>query len=316
MKTIIRDMVTANPRIQPIYHLLRGMLPRSNSNYRIDSPESKIIIIVGCGRSGNTLVRRLLMERADIYIPPESYVLGGVVSTLIRNPNVCWEECVNLVVSAFEYQSEFFTFEIESLKEFAVHAKGWGSERRSVGKLIYELYGWIAAKKEVAATWMGDKTPNNTLELGLIHRLFPNGKYLYIERDPFDVVDSYIKAGIYSNYMDAADRWLISKKAWKSFRTMVPESQVLTMTYEDLVGNNEKSITTVMSAFGIPNRIGRFGGILDLGDVNHHSHHSEVVNQITSSSVGKGRTQIPTEVRADLAKRLNEEACRSGYLPL
>ena len=38
------------------------------------------LFIIGAPRSGNTLTRRVLMASGQIYIPPETYVIGEILS--------------------------------------------------------------------------------------------------------------------------------------------------------------------------------------------------------------------------------------------
>lgn len=44
-----------------------------------NNEDYKPFFIIGSGRSGNTLLRRILTKKNGIVIPPETYVLGKVI---------------------------------------------------------------------------------------------------------------------------------------------------------------------------------------------------------------------------------------------
>jgi len=199
---------------------LRGLI----STRKIGSTSQyPFVFLVGSGRSGTTLLRKLLMEYGDIYIPPESYVLPSEVVSHLNACALSWQDRVDLTLAKIEFHPEFSTFGIDTLREFSIQAKKYSKEKQQVGTLIVELYSWFAAKKGRSSVWVGDKTPLNTMNLGLLKSLIPNAVYIYIERDGVDVCSSYIKSGIYSELTEAANRWVSSRKAWQSFKKSISE---------------------------------------------------------------------------------------------
>ncbi len=274
------------------------------------------MIIVGAGRSGNTLLRRLLMERTEIYIPPETYAIGGIVANILKSPRLPWTVQIDLALGALEYQPEFTTFGVGTLRDFALDAKAWPSERQRLGDLLYELYRWLGNHQGVPAQWIGEKTPLNTLQLGLIRAVFPFGNFLYIQRDPFDVVASYVNAGIYTDYAEAADRWLLSNRAWRAFKTRLPRSSVCELTYEEVAQSPDSELNRVIERFGIPKRQQLLETENLLGDVHQKNHHRLVSAAVTTSRVGASRRTLPARARRTLAMKLNRAAIEAGYAPL
>ncbi len=319
MKAAFHRFLTIHPTLQPLLYSFLGAVPSrrgKSSPSSIGFPGSNVLIVAGAGRSGNTLLRRLLIERAEIYIPPETYVLGGIVSTLLKNNRLCWDSQVNLALGSLEYHPEFTTFGVDSLRDFALSAKQWPLARRQVGTLVYELYGWFAARLQIRASWIGDKTPLNTMHLGLIDGLFPFGRYVYMERDPFDVVASYVKIGACGNYHEAAERWILSRKAWSSFRWSAQSDRAVKVRYEDLIRFPDQTISSILDRFGIPERTCPLDATLVLGDVGSRQHHDQVLGRITTNAVGVGRANLPPEVRSTLGRKLNKAAVAAGYSPL
>jgi hypothetical protein len=52
--------------------------------HRNEGGQPPFLFIAGAGRSGNTLLRRMMMERLSIYMPPETYVLSRLADYRIR----------------------------------------------------------------------------------------------------------------------------------------------------------------------------------------------------------------------------------------
>ncbi len=314
---MINNYLIQHPRFQyPIYRLnafkksLLQIFSPLNISYTKNVP---FLFIVGSGRSGNTLLRRLLMEYMDIYIPPESYVLSSEVITHLNTKSLNWNDKVDLTLAKIEYYPEFSTFEIDSLRSFAIHAKKFEKSKRNIGALIYELYKWIAQEKGYKVVWVGDKTPYNTLNLGLIKKLFPKASYIYIQRDGVDVCKSYIKTKTYNDINDAADRWNNSIIAWYNFRKLLPTSNYIEIKYEDLVKTPNIIINSIIEKFKITKNVERKDVVSDMGDVIIRNHHNNVTNPPSISSIGKGRQKLTSDERKILQKKINKYLVELGY---
>lgn len=293
----VRSIIQSQPRLQWLVQDIRSLLAASLSvpikaGTSPKSNNAPFLFVVGAGRSGNTLFRRLLMERYRIYIPPETYVLPRVADYRFRGRGLAWPEFVNLAVSVFEYHPEFDTFEIESLRGFAEEARNYSSEKQTIQYLLCDLYSHFAKKSGVEYQWLGDKTPLNTLHLGRIDRIMPGSHFAYLLRDGIDVAASYVKAGIYNNIGDAAERWVRSQKSWESFRSKIPDERRMEIRYEELVAAPDETMKTVASFFGIPERNSVASVDSVLGDVGKHGHHENVTRRPSLDSVGKGRSAV------------------------
>lgn len=275
-----------------------------------------MLIIVGSGRSGNTLLRRLLMENADIYIPPESYVLPSEVATSLKCPAIDWPTQVDLSLAKFEYQQEFDAYEINSLREFALLAKQWPKSQQTLGCLLSELYKWIAITKGFNVDFWGDKTPLNTLRLGLIKKLFPQAKYIYIERDGVDVCVSYLNAGLCDNLTKAAVRWKYSRRAWLNFKKSLPINNYIEIKYEGMVRDPEKTINEIINKLKLPSKNCRSRVLEKMGDVLLRDHHVNVAFAPNTKSINKGRNKISDHDKESIKKILNKELKDAGYSQL
>lgn len=320
IRKYISYTIQKNPRWQPFFwstvSFFRNFVwwekwklaPRDNE---------KCLFIVGCGRSGNTLLRRLLMEKYDIYLPPETYVLGSQIVDYKAGKNKSWAHRVETALARLEYQHEFETFGIASLSPFALDAKEWPVDKRSFQDLIINLYKWMASLHGRHVEWVGDKTPLNTLNLGLINRAFPRAKFVFMERDPVDVVASYLNAGIYSSPSEAAERWVKSYLAWEGFSKLKPSTDIIEIKYEDLVSDSSQCITDIGNKFHIPlgdeKKIRANAKDSFLGDVGMRLHHSNVLKAPSSSSIGKGRSNMDPVGLSCVRNVIGNLAVMRGY---
>jgi len=256
------------------------------------------------------------MEYGDIYIPPESYVFGQEVITHLNACALNWNDKVDLTLAKIEFHTEFPTFEIDTLRDFSIYAKEFIKEKQQVGTLIVELYKWIAEKKGYSPTWIGDKTPLNTMHLGLIKALIPNAVYIYIERDGVDVCNSYVKAGISTNIADAARRWKNSRIAWQSFKKSIQPNAYVEIGYESMVKNHEQIIKNILDTFNIPakTKISNING--GMGDVSMRKHHANVEKSPNKNSIGKGRMSISERDWIILQSIIGNELENAGYKSL
>lgn len=249
-------------------------------------------MVLGAGRSGNTLLRRSLMERGRIYIPPESYVFSSQAYSFLLSGSLDWPQQVGLVLSRLEYSPEYETFPVASLREFALEASQWPIEKRNIGDLICSLYRWLGDCAGVGAERVGDKTPMNLARIGLISRMFPQASYVYIERDPVEVAYSYRRSGLYPTLEQGALRWKRSREAWLRFRRGLQPSKYIEIRFEDLLESHVPTTEAVLNRFGIALRAQPIDVLRALGDVNARSHHAEVRG---------GGIKIRRSVRAELS---------------
>lgn len=272
-----------------------------------------MLLILGAGRSGNTLLRKLLMERGRIYIPPESYVWCAQVLATMRSRALPWEDRVALVLGRLEYHPEFTTFDVSSLRLFAGQAVKWPEGMRSTGNLLHGLYAWLAALKSVDAEWLGDKTPLNLMGVGLVSKLFPKARYVYIERDGVDVAHSYRQAGIFPSLEDGAARWRDSRIAWRRFRGSVPSDRRMEIKFEELLCDHAGLVDEVLRKFGIPKRDTPLEVVGLMGDVTARDHHRDVRGEVRARSRGDLREILQEPEKIRLRKAFGRSLIEAGY---
>ena len=270
--------------------------------------------IIGSGRSGNTLIRRLIICNSLAYIPPETYVLGDVINSFIKNRHLSWHDVVILVLGQFEYCPEFKEFPVSNLREFLPHALNLDVEKRSLAGLLDMLYCHFGESANIDFLRWGDKTPYNTFALDHLHRTFPNAKFIYMLRDGCDVVSSYVKAELYPTLEAAADRWVMSNRlALKFMRKNL--DNVLRIKYEQLTSEPNKNIDKVLTFLQIPRSINSDDNELmtKMGDIYSIEHLKRVTMPIDTTSIGKGRSELTSLQKAMLAPIMDKMLLQMGY---
>lgn len=296
LSSILHKFVFLSPFVQQVgllsiarFRYLKAFVTKANI---ASSCDYGFVYIVGSGRSGNTLLRKLLMEKARIYIPPESYVIPSQVRSSFESRTLDWGDKVELFLAKYQYHKEFGTFGIGELRDFADSAKQWELDRRYVDILCYEFYLYLARHKGYDVVWVGDKTPANTSRLGFIKLFMPKAKYIYIERDPIDVVSSYLESGIYNSLEDAAERWVRSRRSWRLFKKGIECDDFVEVSYENMVVNPAGVIEAIVKKFDIPFDPVEKIGSSKLGDVDVYKHHANVLSTPNTKSIGKGKVLL------------------------
>ena len=274
------------------------------------------VFIVGSGRSGTTLLRRMLMEGRQIHIPPESYVLGTVIRKFAVWRLLPWRWTVRRVLSEFERYPEFDRFDI-SLRPVEATLEVLPAASRTLATIIDAIYRHHSIEKGIATTRWGDKTPHNSYFLPEIHRVFPRGQFVHVLRDGCDVVSSMLEMGRYATIEQAAERWNSSLEAIHRFTGTHPDS-IFEIRYEELATDPEATLRTVCEWLELDYRaemVTSVGSAGNMGDVPSRAHHRNVLEPITTKSVGRGRRSLDESSSRQLERLIGATLESSGYPP-
>jgi protein-tyrosine sulfotransferase len=270
--------------------------------------------IIGSGRSGNTLLRRILYAHPALHIPPETFVLGTTIRLFRQYRTMNWPDLVHLILAQFEFYPEFETFEI-SLRPLALRLIEAPENCRSLAFVLDSFYRYHAEMKGIQCQRWGDKTPLNTFVLERILSVFPDAQFIHIVRDGVDVVSSYMEADIGLDLDNAANRWLTSVRAVKQFAKRHPLA-CQEIRYEKLVKDPQESIFMLCNFLSIefyPDIIESHELAKEMGDVVMRRHHFNVGKPIAINSIGKGRNILSMTQKQHLQKLIGDELTRLGY---
>jgi hypothetical protein len=257
---------------------------RRNKMDRMDETATFPFFIVGCPRSGTTLLQTLLDAHPHIAIPPESYLferfgycfeaygdlrdperLRQLVQDLLRDERIrVWK----LEVSVEDF--------CEALCERTV---------RGVLSMLFSLY----TRKNGKIRW-GEKTPGHVFHLDQIRSIFPEAKFIHLVRDGRDVAESlsrvyFGKKSIWAN----ARRWRQAVLAWHAFQERVPRASTFEVFYERLVEQPREEVAKILTflqadAGAAPQELESTG--LKETYTTAYSFHQSLMNPISRAKVG------------------------------
>lgn len=197
----------------------------------MDSP----FFIVGCGRSGTTLLRNMLNHHSKIAIPLESLFIIDYLSAKDSTPADTMRSLI-----AREYEIEEWGMEVspDDLAEAAT--------ARDIIIAVHKKYMETHGK----VMW-GQKTPRFIRHGELLKATFPDCRFIHVIRDPRAVVSSLIQSNVHrSNAYYASLRWLNDVGEGLRLKDRYGED-LLEIRYEDLVGNPKESLKAVCAFIGV-----------------------------------------------------------------
>lgn len=293
-----------------------GLLGLRAVPYQLPSEiTSPSYFILGSGRSGNTLLRRLLMEDFDTFIPPEMPGLGKGMRGLVQNRKRGWETYVISFFENFEASANVAVKNPESDEIYNLwseldlstdalirQAIAISPAARSGAALISFLYESILAAAEFPATShtvIGDKTPWNVMYTRQIETFFPNARFAYIVRHPLAVAFSYVRSLSAVNGItleDAARRWAIAQTNCLDLAGRVGSDRLFVTQYETLVTSENES-RRVGAMLGLPKREGGdVPGSISEADARL-VQHKRINQRVDASSVESWKSEIVGEAK-------------------
>jgi O-antigen/teichoic acid export membrane protein len=295
-----------------ISELQAGATHSKRTTSSTDSP----IFIVGLGRSGTTLLSRMLDAHSNIAILPETWWY------VVLDRLGCIEEFTD------PWQTSLFFHEVwENLKSYRdpaarIVAGEASKQPRYVGPTVrvLEKLGQAYANQRNARIW-GEKTPGHALWLPQIRDLFPRARVLFMVRDPRDVLVSY------------DDRWnrgrrntdyLISTAALLKFYLVhllyhpaFPPEQVRWVKYESLTAQPSAELEQICRFLGIdfePSMLTFYQQHQNVEqDMVEGRHHRLLSKPATTEHIGRYQKAFNPSQIALVERLLGEEMQALGY---
>lgn len=302
-------MSTLKSRLRGVFRALIGTTIPLHRN-----ENSRPFFIVGSGRCGTTLLRRILQASDEIHIPPENWSLGYAIHHFERNSwQLYWEQLVDIVASAHEHRTHQW-FDTPPT-EFIKSAGEWPDEERSLYRLIDGLYRYHG--ETVGATFerWGDKTPMNVKLMEVILRVFPDASFVHLLRDGVDVAYSWSRRPDYDDVIQPSQRWKQSVAAARSFAERHPD-RFLEIRYEDLCHHPEETVRQVCRFIDLSyeaNLVYASDHYDELGKAQTISHFQNAFESISTDSIGKGRRRLTKEKKQAISGLIGDDLTRFGY---
>jgi hypothetical protein len=216
------------------------------------------VFIVGCPRSGTTLLQRIVNAHPHVAITPETQWVPKYYERrigLTSTGNVTHELIPELMAHRTFHKLGISARQLENLID--------GDELVSYARFvsgIYALFGEARGKPLV-----GDKTPEYCRRIRVLHALWPNAKFVHLVRDGRDVCLSAFNwrrkadrmAGLYTTWASdpvttAALWWERNVQRGREKGQSLGPSLYYEMRYESLVVHPAEQVAQSCAFLGVP----------------------------------------------------------------
>lgn len=266
--------------------------------------------IVGSGRSGTTLLQSLLNKHSFVSIPPETqfFTKGRrAAGDALKNNRVKKRDLFLKRLRTVQY--------MKNLEPFFQQTRLVKKGNDSLNDFCRDLFlAYSASKGKIL--W-GEKTPHHLWYWRRIHHLFPEACFLVMVRDGRDVALSLSETpwapdNIYTN----AYRWKHECRIRERLCNSLGKDLALTIHYEDLVTETEKTLRKVTDFLGLD---------FEESMLEDHPGNNEVihdhewawkhrnVSKITASRIGRSRETLRDGLFRRLTTMLKKELNALGY---
>jgi hypothetical protein len=167
------------------------------------------VFIVGCDRSGTTLLRLMLNQSAVLYITPETKFLTSLEQNKAIYGDFCHSYQRHFLIRDLQTNyatAKTFTFPVFGLTVAeAEQALAQAAPTNFVGAAQAVFQASVSKKNK--QRW-GDKTPHQVQEITSLSKAFPDAQFVHVIRDGRDVAMSMRKAGwLKGNMLAIAQYW-------------------------------------------------------------------------------------------------------------
>jgi hypothetical protein len=203
------------------------------------------VFVVGCPRSGTTLLQRMLSSHPEIAIAPETHFMRRFWVRRKSYGDLTVDQNFSRLVVDVVRMPEFDDMGIDP-REFLDAVKIGERSLQAVFCALLEMF-----RVRQGAALVGEKTPNHLLYLPVLDGFFPGARFVQIVRDPRAVVVSLSRvpwAG--RSFRGNAEYWNRFALATRKFTKSHPES-LLTIRYEDLISSPASTLAGVCRHVGV-----------------------------------------------------------------
>jgi hypothetical protein len=151
---------------------------RSAKEKADDRGRDPYLFVVGCARSGTTLVHRIVDAHPEIAITPEMHWISHYLNYFKNQNRLVTPE----LVSELTGHKRFAQFEIPREEFEGLLGSGEALPYPTFLNRVFDLYGKIKNKPLV-----GNKTSGYVRRIPTFHALWPEARFVHIVRDGRDV---------------------------------------------------------------------------------------------------------------------------------
>jgi len=219
---------------------------------------SPYLFVVGCPRSGTTLLQRMLDAHPQLAVANDTHFIPRAVAKVTAGsiPRACTAADKQALV---EWTRSYHRFPRLGLEAGLVDRADAASE--TFPGFVGELYRALAEQR--GKRYAGEKTPDYIRHLSLLSALFPGSKTVHIVRDGRDVALSLLDWAHDRKGPGRLDLWRQEPVAacalWWRWQVggqqqagLLPKQSYLEIKYESLVADPSRTLRSVSDLLELP----------------------------------------------------------------
>jgi hypothetical protein len=196
--------------------------------------------VVGCGRSGTTLLRAMLDTHPELVVPFESRFIPGLLE---REQEFRVDDRLD-VDRLVDVLKDDEHFEAWDLSESDVRARLRETAPTDVPHAVRAMFELCAER--AGKPRYGDKSPPYVMRLPLLAGAFPEGRFIHLVRDGRDVALAFMDADFGpENAARLALHWRLRVERGREAGTQLGSERYLEVHYEELVAHPEPALRVI-----------------------------------------------------------------------
>ena len=198
------------------------------------------VFIVGCPRSGTTLLQRLLDAHPLIAVAPETHFIRRFWQHRDRYGDLELDVVFSKLVDDM--------LSIPEATEMHIEADGLRAAAQVIPRTYAALFGLLLGRFAAlrGASVVAEKTPNHLLYMPTLEEFFPGSRFIHIIRDPRAVVNSWRRVP-WSTGSVAGDSHVWRRYIRTSWHDRPSSGSLHVVRYESLVRYPEAVLRDVCS---------------------------------------------------------------------
>lgn len=282
----------------------------------VPSGMGKPFFILGSGRNGSTLLARLLNEQSELFLLPEQHALPFELLKWQLYRHQSWEQFYPRLLDRFWHNNMGWGLKDEDRVPLLEQLGSLPVAVQSAHTAYLVIQHYVAQRFHRQPRWLGDHSPLMTYFAPLLACEYPEARFLFLVRDPRDVISSYAQFtnSPYQHPAAAARRWAESAQVYAQLQRQV-QSRLLLVHYESLVNSPQQSMGAIRSFLELPHAASNQQGSLISPALNpaHLDHLQEIDEPVHTYAIGKWQQQLSPEDLTLIKRRLAQPASQFGY---
>lgn len=265
------------------------------------------LFVVGCPRSGTTLLTVLLDRHDEIVMTPETHFF----LTLRQFRRAGVPSTHEAITDYFLRSPHMATLELD--REDVLHRlRDDEPTCQSFFRRALESF----ASRSPGASRVGEKTPMHILDIPTILNWFPQSRIIWILRDGRDSVQSMMRTDLFRvNRRQASFVWRCTIQAGTDYLARYPENMTR-IRFEDLLREPRRELERICDFLGIPFQEKQLDPCTGTGVVlNEETHKQRSLGSLDPSKIGEFASQTDDREKWLMDSVMARHLERLGYPP-